>query len=204
MADKDVTKKPTRKTSMQAETIGKKKDIKEQAYTGKTRDNGKILQKDENDEKSPLKDILSISGQGGLFKYISQARNGIIVESLETGRRMKAFASMKVNSLKDIAIYTSKEEIPLEEVLKKIYEKENGGKSIDPKEEPDKISGYFSEILPEYDKDRVYISDIRKVINWYNILQGLHILKFDKVTESGEESKEDEKDKNDKENYGSS
>jgi len=198
MADKDVTKKPTRKTSVQAETISKKKEIKEQAYTGKTRDTDKIVQKDEDDEKSLLKDILSISGQGGLFKYISQARNGIIVESLETGRRMNAFASMKVNSLKDIAIFTSKEEIPLEEVFKKIYEKENGGKSIDHKEEPAKISMYFSEIVPEYDKDRVYVSDIRKVINWYNILQGLHILTFDKTPESTEESKGAKQEKKDK------
>ncbi len=175
---------------MKAETISKKKDIKELAYTGKTRDTDKIVQTDEEDEKSVLKDILSISGQGGLFKYISQARNGVIVESLETGKRMNAFASMKVNSLKDIAIFTSKEEIPLEEVFKKIYEKENGGKAIDHKEEPAKISEYFSEIVPEYDKDRVYVSDIRKVINWYNILQGLHILKFEKASESAKESKE--------------
>jgi hypothetical protein len=198
MADKDVTKKPTRKTSVQAETISKKKDITEQAYTGKTRDTEKIVQKDEDDEKSLLKDILSISGQGGLFKYISQARNGIIVESLETGRRMNAFTSMKVNSLKDIAIFTSKEEIPLEEVFKKIYEKENGGKSVDHKEEPAKISEYFSEIVPEYDKDRVYVSDIRKVINWYNILHGLHLLKFDNVSESAKESKEAKQEKKDK------
>lgn len=198
MADKDVTKKPTRKASVQAETISKKKDIKEQAYTGKTRDTDKIVQKDEDDDKSLLKDILSISGQGGLFKYISQARNGIIVESLETGRRMNAFASMKVNSLKDIAIFTSKEEIPLEEVFKKIYEKENGGKAIDHKEETAKINEYFSEIVPEYDKDRVYVSDIRKVINWYNILQGLQILKFDKVQQAAKESKEAKQEKKDK------
>jgi hypothetical protein len=198
MSDKDVTKKPTRKTSVQAETISKKKDIKEQVYTGKTRDTDKIVQKDEEDEKSLLKDILSISGQGGLFKYISQARNGIIVESLETGRRMNAFASMKVNSLKDIAIFTSKEEILLEEVFKKIYEKENGGKTIDHKEEPAKIIEYFSEIVPDYDKDKVYVSDIRKVINWYNILQGLQILKFDKVSESAKESKEAKQEKKDK------
>ncbi len=137
------------------------------------------------DEKSVLKDIMSISGQGGLFRFISQARNGIIVESLETGRRMQAFSTMKVNSLKDIAVFTTKEEILLEEVFKKIAEKESGGASIDPKSNPDELKSYFLKILPDFDQQRVYVSDIKKMINWYNILQKYDLLKF--------EEKKDEK-----------
>lgn len=137
--------------------------------------------KTESDEdKSVLKDIIAITGQGGLFKYISQARNGIIVESLETGKRMQAFSSMKVNSLKDIAVYTKQEELPLEEVFKKISEKESGGASIDHKSSPDELKTYFLKILPDFDQERVYISDIKKMINWYNILQKHDLLKFDK------------------------
>jgi hypothetical protein len=131
------------------------------------------------EEKSVLKDIMSISGQGGLFRFISQARNGIIVESLETGKRMQAFSTMKVNSLKDIAVFTTKEEVLLEDVFKKIAEKESGGPAIDPKSNPAELKGYFQEVLPDYDQQRVYLSDIKKMINWYNILQKLDILKFE-------------------------
>jgi len=133
-----------------------------------------------DEEKSILKDIMSISGQGGLFKFISQARNGIIVESLETGKRMQAFSTMKVNSLKDIAVFTKQEEILLEEVFKKISDKESGGASIDPKSNPDDLKSYFLKILPDFDQERVYISDIKKMINWYNILQKHDLLKFEK------------------------
>ena len=133
-----------------------------------------------DEEKSILKDIMSISGQGGLFKFISQARNGIIVESLETGKRMQAFSTMKVNSLKDIAVFTKQEEILLEEVFKKISDKESGGASIDPKSNPDELKSYFLKILPDFDQERVYISDIKKMINWYNILQKHDLLKFQK------------------------
>ena len=133
---------------------------------------------------------MSISGLGGLFKYISQARNGIIVESLETGKRMQAFSTMKVNSLKDIAVFTKQEEVLLEEVFKKIVEKESGGASIDPKSSPDELKAYFLKILPDFDQERVYISDIKKMINWYNILQKHDLLKFGK-----EEKKKEAKDK---------
>jgi hypothetical protein len=133
-----------------------------------------------DEEKSILKDIMSISGQGGLFKFISQARNGIIVESLETGKRMQAFSTMKVNSLKDIAVFTRQEEILLEEVFKKISDKESGSASIDPKSSPDELKSYFLKILPDFDQERVYISDIKKMINWYNILQKHDLLKFEK------------------------
>jgi hypothetical protein len=150
------------------------------------------------DEKSVLKDIMSISGQGGLFRFISQARNGIIVESLETGKRMQAFSTMKVNSLKDIAVFTTKEEVLLEDVFKKIAEKESGGAAIDPKSNPDELKSYFLKILPDFDQQRVYVSDIKKMISWYNILQKHDLLKFeekkDVKTTKKAESKADAKE----------
>jgi len=136
-----------------------------------------------------LKDILSISGQKGLFKLITQSRNGIIVESLENKKRMNAFASVKINALKDIALFTDEKEIPLAEIFKKIYEKEEGGKTIQHKVSDEELKNYFAEILPNYDRARVYVSDIKKVVNWYNILHELDMLKFDEQQKEGEKEK---------------
>ena len=134
---------------------------------------------EQEEKQSYLKDLMSISGHGGLFKFISQARNGIIVESLETGKRMNAFATMKVSALEDIAIYTEDKEIPLEEVLVSLHKYENGGETISPKSDPGDLKDYFSAILPEYDRERVYVSDIKKVLTWYNLLLKYDLLKFD-------------------------
>jgi hypothetical protein len=123
-----------------------------------------------------LKDILAISGQPGLFKFIAQGKNAIIVEHLETKKRSSAFGSAKVSSLDEISVFTEKEDMPLGKVFDLIYEKENGGPAIDSKTDPDKLKNYFSEVIPEYSKDRVYTSDIKKVVQWYNILQKLNLL----------------------------
>lgn len=133
-----------------------------------------------------LKEILAISGQGGLFKYVSDGRNGIIVESFIDKKRSFVPSSSKVSSLEDIAIYTETEEVPLREVLKKIAEKENKGAAINHKSSPDELKKYFTEILPDYDKDRVYVSDIKKVIHWYNLLQQINMLDFDEKKEKEE------------------
>ena len=123
-----------------------------------------------------LKDILSISGEPGLFKFIAQGKNAIIIEHLETKKRTSAYSSAKVSALEDIAIFTDKEDMPLGKVFDLIFEKENGGKTIDAKSEPDKLKVWFEGILPEYSKDKVYMSDIKKVAQWYNILHGLNLL----------------------------
>ncbi len=135
---------------------------------------------EKEEKESYLKDLMAISGHGGLFRFISQARNGIIVESLETGKRMNAFTTMKVSALEDIAIYTEDKEIPLEEVLVSLHKYENGGEAISSKSDPDELKDYFSAILPEYDRDRVYVSDIKKVIAWYNLLLKYDLLKAEK------------------------
>ena len=141
-----------------------------------------------------LKDILSISGKGGLFKFIKQARNGIIVESLLDNKRTNAPASAKVSSLEDITIFTEGEEdMKLEEIMKKIFKKENGGQAIDPKSSNEELKAYFNNVLPEYDKERVYVSDIKKIISWYNILQNHNMIKIEEEKEEDKKETEDNK-----------
>jgi len=137
-----------------------------------------------------LKDILSISGQAGLFKMVSKGANNVIVESLLTGKRMPAYSSNKIISLEDIAIFTSDGEISLKEVLKKVAEKENFGQAIDHKSEPAVLKAYFKEVLPNYDEARVYVSDIKKLVQWYNILQENKLLSFEEEQDTEEGSKE--------------
>ena len=126
-----------------------------------------------------LKEILSVTGKPGLFKLVSQGKNMLIVESLIDGKRIPAYSKYKVISLGDIAIFTETTEIPLGQVLEVVKAKENGAIcSIDSKADNDKLRKYMGEILPEYDRDRVYPSDIRKLINWYNILINAQITDF--------------------------
>jgi len=137
-----------------------------------------------------LKDILSISGQGGLYKYLKKSRNGIIVEHLETGKRQNADATARINALEDISVYTIDDDIPLKDVFKAINNKEEGGPTLNPKKtSSNELREYFEEIVPEYDEDRVYVSDIKKILKWYNTLQKLDMLNFDEEEE--EENKEE-------------
>lgn len=123
-----------------------------------------------------LKDILAISGEPGLFRFIAQGKNAIIIEHLETKKRSSAYGSAKVSSLEDIAIFTEKEDMPLGKVFDLIFEKGNGGPAIDAKVDNAKLRSWFEGILPEYSKDKVYTSDIKKVAQWYNILHKLNLL----------------------------
>lgn len=133
-----------------------------------------------------LKEILSVTGKPGLFKLVSQGKNMLIVESLIDGKRFPAYTKDKVVSLGDIAIFTETEEVPLGQVLESLKVKENGAVcSIDPKSDNDKLRKYMLEVLPDYDRDRVYPSDIRKLLTWYNILINAQITDF--VTEEKQE-----------------
>ena len=133
-----------------------------------------------------LKGILAISGQPGLFKVLSEGKNGVIVESLVTGKKQTAFASAKMSTLEDIAIYTTHEDFPLKQVFRKIYDNENGGTSIQPNSKPEDLKKYFETILPDFDRERVYVSDIKKVLSWYNLLQEKGLLVFEEPTEPSE------------------
>jgi hypothetical protein len=138
-----------------------------------------------------LKTVLSISGKPGLFKLISQGKNMLIVESLIDQKRIPAYAKDKVISLREIAIYTNETEMPLHEVLTKIKEKENGEKlSLElSSAKPDDLRGYFAEILPDFDRERVYPSDIKKLLSWYNLLIETDITDFTpKEEEKADES----------------
>jgi len=141
-----------------------------------------------------VKDILSISGHGGLFKYLKKSRNGIIVEHLETGKRMNADATARVNALEDISVYTVDGDIPLKDIFKAISEKEDGGPSLNPKKtSSNELREYFEEIAPEYDEEKVYISDIKKILKWYNTLQKLDMLNFEE--EENDQDAEDQSEK---------
>ena len=138
-----------------------------------------------------VKDILSISGHGGLFKYLKKSRNGIIVEHLETGKRMNADATARVNALEDISVYTVDGDIPLKDIFKAISDKEDGGPSLNPKKaSSNELREYFEAIAPEYDDERVYVSDIKKILKWYNTLQKLDMLNFEEEEEKQNENEE--------------
>ncbi|KKB55855.1 DUF5606 family protein [Parabacteroides gordonii] len=124
-----------------------------------------------------LKTILSISGKPGLFKLVSHGKNMLIVESLTDKKRVPAYAKDKVISLGDIAIYTTETEVPLHEVLTSVKNKENGAKVTVPSDSKE-LRTYFAEVLPDFDRERVYPSDIKKLLSWYNILIGAEITDF--------------------------
>jgi hypothetical protein len=127
-----------------------------------------------------LKEIMAVAGHPGLYKFISQGRSGIIVESLTDKRRTNVPTSAKVSSMEDVAVFTSGEDVPLHRVLQAIKDKQNAEQAINPKQVKDEeLKKYFAEILPDYDRERVYLSDIKKIITWYNILQQNDILDFD-------------------------
>jgi hypothetical protein len=118
-----------------------------------------------------LEKIVSISGKPGLYVLKVQTRTGFIAESLLDGKKITVGLKVNVSLLSEISIYTFNEEKPLTEVMRNIAVKENEGPAISHKEDNAKLVAYFMEILPEYDSERVYPSDIKKVLNWYNLLQ---------------------------------
>lgn len=120
-----------------------------------------------------LKGILSISGQPGLFKMVTEAKNSIIVESLITGKRIPAYSTSKISALADISVFTETGEIQLKELFKRIQE---SGKEISAKATSNEFKAIFEEVVPEYDKNRVYASDMKKIIQWYQLLNEKNLL----------------------------
>jgi hypothetical protein len=124
-----------------------------------------------------LKGIIAISGRPGLFKVVAQGKNNVIVESMIDKKRFPAYASEKISSLEDISIFTYDEDVKLTEVLKSIYAKNEGKEGISHKEDLKVLEKELKKYLPNYDQERVYPSDIRKVFQWYNLLQKADLLK---------------------------
>ncbi|MEZ4875627.1 MAG: DUF5606 domain-containing protein [Flavobacteriaceae bacterium] len=125
-----------------------------------------------------LEKILSIAGKPGLFELKTQTRTGILAESLLDGKKVTVSARQNVSLLSEIAIYTLTEEVPLREVFQKISDKEKGGEAISHKSSKDELEEYFFNVLPDYDEDRVYASDIKKVLQWYNLLNKKGMTQF--------------------------
>ncbi|MBL4744934.1 MAG: DUF5606 domain-containing protein [Flavobacteriaceae bacterium] len=135
-----------------------------------------------------LKKIVAVSGKPGLYEIKAQSKGGIIVESLLDGKRFPITVTHNVSVLNDIAIYTYEEEVPLREIFKTIFEKEQGATTITHKSSSKELTTYFSEILPNYDAERVYASNIKKVIQWYNLLSGKNFDFTAVVEEENEET----------------
>lgn len=138
-----------------------------------------------------LEKILSVAGKPGLYKLITQTRSGFVAESLLDGKKISVGLRSNVSVLSEIAIYTLDEELPLREVLLKIQVKEKGGKtSVSHKDAKIKLEEYFFEVLPNYDEDRVYASDIKKIIQWYNILTEKGLADFSEIKEEATSEEE--------------
>ena len=140
-----------------------------------------------------LKTILSISGKPGLYKLVSQGRNMLIVESLADKRRFPAYAADRIVSLGDIAMFTDTDEVPLRQVLDAIKQKEHGAQaSIDlRKASREDLFAYMGEVLPDFDRDRVHVSDIKKLISWYNLLVASGMTDFSAEEEAGSTAEDD-------------
>lgn len=124
---------------------------------------------------------------------ISQGKNAVIVENLDTGHRMPAYASARISALEDISIYTEESEVSLAEVLEKIRENEEDAEISNPKKlSSDELKAYFAEIIPDYDRDRVYVSDMKKVLTWYNDLLKHGLLDKEPEEEPADETAESE------------
>ncbi|MEL7586048.1 MAG: DUF5606 domain-containing protein [Prolixibacteraceae bacterium] len=136
-----------------------------------------------------MKGILAISGHPGLSKLISEAKNCIIVESLVTGKRMPVYSTSKVSALADIAIFTESGEVTLKQVLKKVFEKENG-EEVNVNDSGAGLKAWFEQVLPEYDRNKVYTSDMKKVAQWYNLLLKTGLLNLEEEEEKAEDKTE--------------
>ena len=139
-----------------------------------------------------IQKILAIAGKPGLYELKIQTRTGFVAESLLDGKRITVGMRSNVSLLSEIAVYTYTEEVRLAEVFKAIATKENDGPAISHKEDDAKLKAYFREVLPEFDEDRVYTSDIKKIFNWYNLLQPKGFVTLE--TLSKEEVKEETKE----------
>ena len=137
-----------------------------------------------------LKDILAIAGQPGLYKFVARSSNGVIVESLSDHKRMNATGTAKVSSMAEIAIYTYEEDMPINEVFTNLYNHTGGKAAISHKSEPQLLKALIAEVIPEYDRERVHVSDMKKLVMWYNALveAGMTDFTIDEPEQEAEEA----------------
>ena len=137
-----------------------------------------------------LSGIISIAGKPGLYKVIAQGKNNVIVESLVNGKRIPAYATDKISALEDISIYTLESDVPLADVFASLFKKFEGKEGLSHKDDVINLQEVLFEVLPDYDEDRVYPSDIKKLFQWYNLLVNAGVLTFE--ADEKEEPKQEE------------
>lgn len=140
-----------------------------------------------------LKDFLAIAGKPGLFKNIGPSKNGVIVETIPEGKKVTAFAHERISSLAEISIFTTGEDVPLADVFRKINDVYDGNMAIDPNSGAAELKAFMEKVLPDYDPERVYNSDIKKILRWYNLLAENNLLDFSEPEESTEAENTDSK-----------
>jgi len=139
-----------------------------------------------------LAGIIAISGKPGLYKVVKQGKNNLFVQSLDSDKITPAYSSDKISALEDISVYTYEEDVPLLELLGLIAEKSNYEATLSHKEDKKKLESFFEEVVPNYDKERVYFSDIKKILQWYNQLQNVGLLVKPSVVEEVEQTTDTE------------
>jgi hypothetical protein len=139
-----------------------------------------------------LAGIIAISGKPGLYKVVKQGKNNLFVQALDSDKITPAYTSDKISALEDISVYTYENDVPLLELLGLIAEKSNYEATLSHKEDKKKLESFFEEIVPNYDKERVYFSDIKKIFQWYNQLQNVGLLVKPSIVEEVEQTTETE------------
>ncbi len=141
-----------------------------------------------------LTEILAIAGKPGLFKLLTQTSKGVVIESLLDQKKQTVFAHERISSLEEISIYTNGEDMPLKDVFKAIFDKLDGGAALSHKSSANEMRSFIKEAVPNYDEERVYTSDIKKIINWYNILQAAGLLEWTEEEAENEETPDETKE----------
>jgi hypothetical protein len=125
-----------------------------------------------------LKEILAVSGYPGLYKYVAQSTRGVIVEALADGKRMNVPSNARVSAMTDISVFTESEDRPLADIFTAFYARTGGKPTIGHKEDPRKVEAAFAEAVPDYEPDKVHLSDMKKIVQWYNILVAAGMTEF--------------------------
>ncbi len=137
-----------------------------------------------------LSKIIAVSGKPGLYSLVSQTKSGMLVESLLDGTKIPVFPTDRVSALADISIYTTGDDIPLQEVLQAIFKNLNGEKAIDAKADKKEMVAFMDKVYPEWDRERVYVSDLKKLFSWYNTLLDHNLIDDKPAEEAKEETSE--------------